>query len=59
MFKGICFYQSIYSSSGKSVTATQTIDTFRTWAIGQEVQVSTKNIWLSIKLMQCFISNLL
>ena len=51
-FKGHCSGSKAYSSSGKSVTVSQTIDTFRTWcrARGTGYQQRTYG---SVKLMQC------
>ena len=51
-FKGYCSGSKAYSSSGKSVTVSQTIDTFRTWcrARGTGYQQRTYG---SVKLMQC------
>ena len=52
VFKGYCTGSKAYSSSGRAVTVSQTIDTFRTWcrARGAGYQQRTYG---SIKLMQC------
>lgn len=51
-FKGHCTGNKAYSSSGKAVTVSQTIDAFRTWcrARGTGYQQRTYG---SVKLMQC------
>lgn len=52
VYKGHCSGNKAYSSSGKAVTVSQTIDTFRTWcrARGAGYQQRTYG---SLKLMQC------
>ena len=52
VYKGHCSGNRAYSSSGKAVTVSQTIDTFRTWcrARGAGYQQRTYG---SLKLMQC------
>lgn len=52
VYKGHCTGNKAYSSSGKAVTVSQTIDTFRTWcrARGAGYQQRTYG---SLKLMQC------
>ena len=52
VYKGYCSGNKAYSSSGKTVTVSQTIDTFRTWcrARGAGYQQRTYG---SLKLMQC------
>lgn len=52
VYKGHCTGSKAYSSSGKAVTVSQTIDTFRTWcrARGDGYQQRT---YASVKLMQC------
>lgn len=51
-YKGHCTGNKAYSSSGKAVTVSQTIDAFRTWcrARGKGYQQRTYG---SVKLMQC------
>lgn len=51
-YKGYCTGNKAYSSSGKAVTVSQTIDAFRTWcrARGTGYQQRTYG---SVKLMQC------
>lgn len=52
VYKGHCSGNKAYSSSGKAVTVSQTINTFRTWcrARGKGYQQRTYG---SVKLMQC------
>lgn len=54
VYKGYCTGSKAYSSSGKSVTVSQTIDTFRTWCRnrGKGYQQRT---YASVKLMQCLL----
>lgn len=54
VYKGYCTGSKAYSSSGKSVTVSQTIDTFRTWCRnrGKGYQQRTH---ASVKLMQCLL----
>jgi len=54
VYKGYCTGSKAYSSSGKSVTVSQTIDTFRTWCRnrGEGYQQRT---YASVKLMQCLL----
>lgn len=54
VYKGYCTGNKAYSSSGKSVTVSQTIDTFRTWCRnrGEGYQQRT---YASVKLMQCLL----
>ena len=54
VYKGYCTGSKAYSSSGKSVTVSQTIDTFRTWcrSRGKGYQQRT---YASVKLMQCLL----
>ena len=51
-FKGYASSNMLYSSSGKSVTVNQTIDTFRTWARARGTGYQQRT-YGSIKLMQC------
>lgn len=54
VYKAYCTGNKAYSSSGKSVTVSQTIDTFRTWCRnrGEGYQQRT---YASVKLMQCLL----
>lgn len=54
VYKGYCTGSKAYSSSGKTVTVSQTIDTFRTWcrSRGKGYQQRT---YASVKLMQCLL----
>lgn len=52
VFKGYGSASKLYSSSGKAVTVSQTIDTFRTWARARGAGYQQRT-YGSIKLMQC------
>lgn len=52
VFKGYGSASKLYSSSGKTVTDSQTIDTFRTWARARGTGYQQRT-YGSIKLMQC------
>src|SRR5574344_1562896 len=51
-YKGYCTDSKAYSSSGKGVTASQTIDTFRTWCRARGTGYQ-QHSYASVKLMQC------
>lgn len=52
VFKGYGSASKLYSSSGKAVPVSQTIDTFRTWARARGAGYQQRT-YASIKLMQC------
>ena len=52
VFKGYCTGSKAYSSSGRVVTALQTIDTFRTWCRARGTGYQQRS-YASVKLMQC------
>lgn len=52
--KGHCTGNKAYSSSGKNVTVSQTIDTFRTWCRNRGAGYQQRT-YASVKLMQCLL----
>ena len=52
VFKGFNSGSKIYSSSGRAVTVSQTIDTFRTWCRARGTGYQQRS-YASVKLMQC------
>lgn len=52
VFKGYCTGSMAYSSSGRVVTVSQTIDTFRTWCRARGTGYQQRS-YASVKLMQC------
>lgn len=52
VYKGFNSGSKIYSSSGRAVTASQTIDTFRTWCRARGTGYQQRS-YGSVKLMQC------
>lgn len=54
VYKGYCTGSKAYSSSGKTVTVSQTIDTFRTWCRNRGAGYQQRS-YASLKLMQCLL----
>src|SRR5574344_867890 len=51
-YKGYCTDSKAYSSTGRAVTVSQTIDTFRTWCRARGTGYEQRT-YASVKLMQC------